>query len=97
MSISRAFSMYSRYCDVMVAMGMSLMSICCLRIRSNSRSSGPSYCARWKLSGDDTILHDSMRRTDATSQQASGCVTALGAILDLQQAENRGKMLRLLV
>src|ERR1035438_1417580 len=61
MSISRAFSMYSRYCDVMVAMGMSLMSICCLRIRSNSRSSGPSYCSRWKLSGEDTIFHDSMR------------------------------------
>src|ERR1019366_2321677 len=60
MSISRAFSMYSRYCDVMVAMGMSLISICCLRIRSSSRSSGPSYCARWKLSGEDTILHDSM-------------------------------------
>ena len=63
MSISRALSMYSRYCDVMVAIGMSLMSICCLRIRSSSRSRGPSYCARWKLSGEDTTLHDSMRRT----------------------------------
>src|ERR1035437_8627568 len=48
----------------MVAMGMSLMSICCLRIKSSSRSSGPSYCARWKLSGEDTIFHDSMRRTN---------------------------------
>src|ERR1019366_4433066 len=48
----------------MVAMGISLMSICCLRIRSNNRSSGPSYCSRWKLSGEDTIFHDSMRRTN---------------------------------
>src|SRR5271166_1129749 len=66
MSISRAFSRYSKYCEVMVAMGMSLMSICCLRIRSSSRSSGPSYWSRWKLSGDDTIFHDSMGRTGRT-------------------------------
>ena len=28
------------------------MSICCRRIRSSNRSSGPSYCARWTFSGD---------------------------------------------
>src|SRR5260370_3012207 len=49
----------------MVAIGISLMSICCLRIRSSSRSRGPSYCSRWKFSGDefcgdDTTNHDSM-------------------------------------
>src|ERR1035437_2959668 len=53
----------------MAAMGMSLMSICCLRIKSSSRSSGPSYCARWKLSGEDTIFHDSMRRTSPNFRQ----------------------------
>src|SRR5260370_1311558 len=40
----------------MVAIGMSLILICCLRIRSSSRSSGPSYCSRWKFNGDDTVL-----------------------------------------
>src|SRR6202022_603505 len=52
--------MYVRYCAVIVAMGISLISICCLRIRSSRRSSGPSYCSKWKFSGDDTVFHHSM-------------------------------------
>src|SRR5579862_511325 len=34
------------------------MLISCLRIRSSSRSNGPSYCSRWKFRGDDTSTKD---------------------------------------
>src|ERR1035441_7443326 len=50
--------MYSKYCAVMVAMGISLISICCFRIKSSNRSSGPSYSSRWRFKGEDTVLHD---------------------------------------
>jgi hypothetical protein len=35
-----------------VAIGMFRISICCRRIRSSSRSRGPSYCSRWTFSGE---------------------------------------------
>jgi hypothetical protein len=67
-------------------MGMSLMSICCLRIRSSNRSSGPSYWSRWKLSGN-TILHDSMRRTGRIFFAGTVwvCDTKVGSPADPQQ------------
>src|SRR6266700_875108 len=42
-SSSRIFSTYVRYCAVIFAIGMSQISMSCFRIRSSSRSSGPSY------------------------------------------------------
>src|ERR1700733_11975037 len=50
--------MYSRYCAVMVEIGISLISICCLRMRSSKRSSGTSYRPRWTFKEDDTVFHD---------------------------------------
>src|SRR5215470_652846 len=47
----------------MRAIGMSWILICCFRIRSSRRSSGPSYCSKWKFNADcDTSTQGNMRR-----------------------------------
>src|SRR5512141_1664564 len=45
------------------------MLISCFRIRSSSRSSGPSYCSRWKFSGDDTSIQDSSEKGTGSSSE----------------------------
>src|ERR1035441_6520963 len=45
-----------------MAIGISRISICCLRIRSSSRSSGPSYFSRRTSSGEDTVFNDDNMR-----------------------------------
>src|ERR1700710_1754515 len=49
------------YWAVILAIGMSVISICCRRIRSSRRSRGPSKASKWKVNGDDTVLQNSTR------------------------------------